>query len=561
MEATKDIKDVDTVSKIIGIIGDTMPDDTAENKAESKLGFKVDPEVMGMIKAIGPELQEILKEPEEEGRRAGSLRSAKFGKALELWYNWLMDNNFFSKWNTGEVHSMTASSMADADVKRDPNTKREVLKPGALQKLMQAAAVFFKIAPISYNNRQKFFNTLRNIARPLKAGEKQEIDAYEEVLKWLKNIILKNKGLSSAKKSTFSYEKHGVEPEKEYTFSRKGEVKGSDYVAPKRKRYKSGGKRSFKFPSEAEAERYYKQFGGKPPEGPKGVYWRVNMPGGGVETFTDEDEAWDYANQVGVEPTKVGEPYWVVRESIMDTIPSSGLKIYDTQEEAVASLIESNISKKKSKLIEKAHSKKVWVGLVEGYQEIPDEDNPALEKPKSGYGDLDSDLPPDTEGVNIESAQINSIAESIETPIEFKQKKTITEEAKIDSPDGSGVQKKEITKDDLPQEPTDTKGTSPGIGGGVEKNQGGSTSGLKSGESGDATMDSPGGDTAQDPSVKQVDGTSGEGTMHEKTDVCPKCECDPCECPGKQELDEAGEYCEDDEEIDECGIMGGSVEE
>lgn len=85
---------------------------------------------------------------------------------------------------------------------------------------------------------------------------------------------------------------------------------------------------------------------------------------------------------------------------LYDSREAEGLYIYETKEEAIASLIGVDVSRKAMTKIMENHKKNVWMGISEGYNDLPPELDPR-EDQQSGYGKIGhedditaSDLPP-----------------------------------------------------------------------------------------------------------------------------------------------------------------------
>lgn len=93
---------------------------------------------------------------------------------------------------------------------------------------------------------------------------------------------------------------------------------------------------------------------------------------------------------------------------------SEGLYIYESKEDAIASLIGAEVSQSDMQKIMGSHKKGVWLGLAEGYNDLPPGVDPRDEyKPESGYGPVApeevsvADLPPRARAERPDMAPIN----------------------------------------------------------------------------------------------------------------------------------------------------------
>jgi len=69
---------------------------------------------------------------------------------------------------------------------------------------------------------------------------------------------------------------------------------------------------------------------------------------------------------------------------------AKGLRIYESYTEALYSLMESTLTPHQDALVRRAFRRGIYLGvnLKEGYNDLPDDDDPR-EEPESGYGEID----------------------------------------------------------------------------------------------------------------------------------------------------------------------------
>ena len=104
------------------------------------------------------------------------------------------------------------------------------------------------------------------------------------------------------------------------------------------------------------------------------------------------------------------DPYKYLYDSKKE---AEGLYIYESREEAISSIIGSNVSHLTMRQIFESHKKSIWLGLIEGYNDLPSEIDPR-EEPKSGYGVVEDpyefnsdDLPPKAKFDRPDIAPVN----------------------------------------------------------------------------------------------------------------------------------------------------------
>lgn len=117
------------------------------------------------------------------------------------------------------------------------------------------------------------------------------------------------------------------------------------------------------------------------------------------------------------------DPYKYLYDS--EIREAEGFYIYETKEEAIASLIGVDVSPKAMRQIMGNHKKSVWMGLTEGYNDLPSELDPR-EDPQSGYGKVDvnpetklidwaitaADLPPRAKMAHYDLTSVNKFLDS-----------------------------------------------------------------------------------------------------------------------------------------------------
>ena len=179
-----------------------------------------------------------------------------------------------------------------------------------------------------------------------------------------------------------------------------------------------------------------------------------------------------------------------------EDMSAKGLRLYLTEQEAIASIVASSVpSADQYREIVEAHGKGVWLGINEGYNEVPDELDPR-EDEESGYDNLEeardisvSDIPYEEKEVEMDD-MMEAVASQTSS------------DGKQGSPDGKGVQDKGVGEaiSGTDNETPDLKGVNSKGTEGSDVNSGGNESGDTGGTE-SAKQESPDGNGLQKKSV------------------------------------------------------------